>query len=164
MKIPHASILAAATLSLALCACDSGDKKDTSSAPPQIKKPAKPDGAAATPAPAANPQPPEPTGTPKDMSAASTTPLPPDVSEGMSTDNQLQLLNLAVGKYGQKQSQKMMMSAKGGRPISGSGGGGGLTSLEQLVTEGLIKKIPDAPAGKKYVLDVKTQKVRLENK
>ena len=39
-----------------------------------------------------------------------------------------------------------------------------LTSLDQLVNAGIIKSIPEAPAGKKYVLDTKTQTVKLENK
>ena len=39
-----------------------------------------------------------------------------------------------------------------------------LTSLDQLVAEGVVKSLPEAPAGKKFVLDTKTQVVSLQNK
>ena len=163
MKTPHASLLAVISLSLALCACDKGDKPEASGAPsvppkkPKADAPAKPDTAT-------NPQPPEPGDAPKSMSAPAAPGNPAELGEGADAEKQLQMLNMAVGKFGQKQAQKMMMNAKGGRPTSGSGSAGGLKSLDQLVTEGLLKKIPDAPEGKKFMLDPKTGKVTLENK
>ncbi|PAW85795.1 MAG: hypothetical protein B9S33_09340 [Pedosphaera sp. Tous-C6FEB] len=36
-----------------------------------------------------------------------------------------------------------------------------LTDLNQLVTEGSLKRLPDGPAGKKYLFDPKTKQVVL---
>ncbi len=40
----------------------------------------------------------------------------------------------------------------------------GITSLEPLVRDGVIKSIPEAPSGMKFVVDMKMCEVRLEKK
>lgn len=153
MKTPLASILTMVSLSLALCACDSGDKKDGAAPPLPPKKPKTEDGGGK-----ANPQPPEPTEHGKDM--APTAPAGPmEMPETTDQKRQLDLLNMALSQYAQKQMTAGM--GKSGRP---GGGKTSLTSLDQLVKAGIIKAIPEAPAGKKFVLDVPTQKVKLEPK
>ena len=65
-----------------------------------------------------------------------------------------------AGKLDKNAMKKKYMDAANKKPGTAST----VTSLDQLVTAGIIKSIPEPPAGQKYVLDVKTQKVRLENK
>ena len=172
MKTSHASLLAVISLSLALCACDSGDKKDVGTPPiVPMKPPVAENGA--------NPQPPEPSEAPQKMNDS-----PAPLDQAGSSASGLEKINGAIQLYNKKKSAELM--GKMG-PMGGGASGGdpssakqkyldnarkkpagassvGLTSLDQLVTAGLLKSIPEAPAGKKYVLDVKTQEVRLENK
>ena len=170
MKTFHVSVLAVIALSLALSACDSGDKKGDGAA---AKLPPKKD---KSPAPTvdatANPHPPESGETPKDMNA----PGAPGATLGLGAsdlgvDPGIQLLEKAIISFKMKGSgmgagmgtMSNPFANKGTQPAKPSGGAN-LTSLDQLVKSGAIKSIPEAPAGKKYVFDVKTQKVRLENK
>lgn len=177
MKTTHASLLAVVSLSLALCACDSGDKKNTSSAPPtsppKTPKAEKAESGAAK----VNPQAPESTETPKDMNAPGV-PAAADAQE-FTGSSQVDQINGAISTYAGKQMQSSSMKqmagggqmnkkdAQGNYPDPSkqkSASSGGVTSLDQLVTSGILKSIPAPPEGKKYVLDVKAQKVRLENK
>ncbi len=155
MKTSRALILSVISLSLALCACDSGDKKETGAAPPLPPKKPKTEGGEVQ----ANPQPPEPTEPSKDMNAPAVPAGPADLPETTDQKQLLEMLNMAVGQYAQKQMTAGM--GKSGRP---GGGKTTLTSLDQLVKAGILKAIPEAPAGKKFVLDVTTQKVKLEPK
>ncbi len=171
MKTSYLPLLVVTSLALALCACDSGDKKDAKegAAPPVVKKSKVEKTEGATPG---NPAPPESNEPVKEMNApAAPGGVPsPDSGAGDNAETQLKMLNLAVSQYGQKAGTKSMMNqmmaqGKGGKPSgTGSGASSTLKSLDQLVTDGILKKIPDAPAGKKFVLDPKTQQVRMENK
>ncbi len=186
MKIPHASLLAAVTLSLALCACDNGDKKDKDSGaatpmPPTAKTPKPPK--TEDSGTAANPQPPESNEAPKAMNAPSAPGEPGAAPTANATDalSAIERINGAIKMYTQKAAADMMIKmgpgAGGGdansakakylanaKKTPAGAGNKGLTSLDQLVTAGFLKSIPEAPAGKKFVLDPKTQEVRLENK
>ncbi len=128
----------------------------------------------------ANPQPPESAEAPKKMNetaapGASAAPGGQD-SEKYS---QLDMINGALATYATMQTQKSAMgdmqnmskmsdkdrkAAYFAAQNKKAAGAAGVTSLDQLVTAGLLKSIPEPPAGKKYVLDVKAQKVRLEDK
>jgi len=142
-------------------------------------KPAKKEAADAAPA-AANPQPPESNEAPKNMNGGGAG--GPAAPADTSNYAQLDVINGAIARYSsmkiqgaQKQNMTRMMDygklnpsqqkeaamkdAKNRQTAAVE-----LTSLEQLVTAGLLPKIPPAPEGKKYVLDVKAQVVRLENK
>ncbi len=164
MKTSHVSLLAVISLSLALCACDSGDKKDTNSTPPPVpQKKSKTDGGEAP----ANPQPPEVGGAPKAMSEAPPPAPVMDAAEVGEKAKQLDVINAAAKAYRSRQAGQGMMGTSGksieqlkkmGKPAAAAP----LTSLDQLVKAGLLKSIPEPPAGKKYVIDAKTQEVRLE--
>ena len=113
MKTSYFSLLAVTSLSLALCACDSGDKKDAKegAAPPIVKKPKaeKTDGGAP-----GNPVPPESNEPVKDMNAPAVPGAPgassADSGAGDNAEAQLKMLNLAVGQFGQKAGTKSMMN------------------------------------------------------
>ena len=178
MKTSSASILTVISLSLALCACDSGDNKDKDvGTAPKVPKNPKPVESGA------NPQPPESNQAPEKMNESASS------DQAGSSVNGLERINSAIKMYSQRKSAELMGKmgpmaggASGGDPNSakqkyldnarkkqsgGSSAGAssvGLTSLDQLVTAGLLKSIPEAPAGKKYVLDVKTQQVGLADK
>ena len=174
MKLKYSLVITVVSLTFALCACDSGDKKDAGSTPPPVpqKKP-KTDGGGAP----GNPPPPESSEAPKKMneSAAPTAPGGQD-SEKYS---QLDMINGALSTYATMQTQKSAMNdmqkmgntsekdrkaAYFAAQNKKAAGAASVTSLDQLVTAGLLKSIPEPPEGKKYVLDVKAQKVHLENK
>ena len=59
------------------------------------------------------------------------------------------------------QKQKYLANANKAKSATTTAG---LTSLDDLVKAGLLKSIPQAPAGKKYVFDVKTQEAKLADK
>ena len=158
MKTSSATTLSVISLSLVLCACDSGDKKDSGAAPTVPKKP-KAASEAAEAGTAANPQPPEPGDAPKGMNAPAESAGPAELPETSDEKQQIEMLNMAVGRFSQKQMTVGM--DKFGRP---GGGKTPLTSLDQLVKAGVLKAIPAAPAGKKFVLDLTTQKVKLAPK
>ena len=158
MKTSSASVLAAISLSLALCACDNGGDKKEGAAPPVPKKAPKEPAASGNADKPANPQPPEPGDAPKAMSA---TPEGMEVPASADEKRSVDMLNMALAQYAQKQMTKGMGAS--GRP-GGGGASTSLTSLDQLVKAGVLKAIPEAPAGKKFVLDVATQKVKLAPK
>ena len=167
MKRLHASLLAVISLSLALCACDRGDKKDVGTPPIVPKKPPVAESGA-------NPQPPEPSEAPQKMNEP-----PAPLDQAGSSVSGLEKINGAIKAYNGKKSAELMgkmgpmaagdpKTAKqkyldNARKKPAGASSVGLTSLDQLVAAGLLKSIPEAPAGTKYVLDVKTQEVRLEN-
>ena len=178
MKTSPASILSVISLSLALCACDSGDKKETDSTAPKLP-PKKPKESVA-PADAGDKAPPVSDATAPAMPAGEPGLVVPD--DSLMGD--LEKLNGAIKMYNTKRSIEMM-SKMGPNPGKGGAGGqnaekqkylanankaksatttAGLTSLDDLVKAGLLKSIPQAPAGKKYVFDVKTQEARLADK
>jgi hypothetical protein len=176
MKNSHPLLLATVSLSLALCACDSGDKKDANAPlPVGAAKPPKP---AKEPAAAANPAPPESTEPVKDMSAGAAAPADAPGGGDMSKYPGVDVINGAITAYVQKQMQAASMNkmadagklsakdqkAKYMAEFNKKSASGNLTSLDQLVSSGILKALPVAPEGKKFVLDVKEQKVRLENK
>ncbi len=169
MKISQAALFAMITLSVALCACDSGDKKDSGAAPslpPKNKKPEAPKEDGAT----ANPQPPEPGDAGKGMAEAPPPPAPAmDAGELPDKARQLDVINSAIKAYKAKNTGQIGLMSSGKsieqlkrmpKPSSGAP----ITSLDQLVKAGLLTKIPEPPVGKKYVIDATTQEVRLENK
>ncbi len=174
MKTSHALLLGVTALSLALCACDKGDKPEAGAAPvvkekkPKVEAPA--EGGAT-----ANPQPPVPGEAPKAMDGGGAPGGVGEAGSGESGEAQIKMLNSAISAYAQKMAQKGMldkMKTAGNKPPQGgmtmtSGSTAAmmsLKSLDQLVTAGILQRLPEAPAGKKFVLDPKTQQVRLENK
>ena len=176
MKFSNLTLLAMISLSVALCACDSGDKKEAGAAAAVPNKKPKADKAATDTGAAANPQPPEAGEAAKNMNEAPAAPQAFDSNTPGEKFSQLDMINGAVKAFKSRQGgQSMMMSngmsveqqkkmfmekAKAGK----SGNESTLTSLDQLVKAGLLKSVPEAPEGKKYVIDAKTQEVRLEKK
>ena len=171
MKTSHASILSVISLSLALCACDSGDKKTSEAAPLPPKKP-KAEAADAK----GNLQPPDSTDAAKPMSPGA----PAEGGTGASdpqvpTDQAVGMLNGLVSMYNQKVAGGGQMAMQGMdmrdpkaaqkkfQENQKKADAKKLKSLDELVTAGLIKKLPDAPPGKKFVFDAKTQTVIVAN-
>lgn len=76
------------------------------------------------------------------------------VDENGKQLNVLQYLQQAVGQYDRLRPG----SAYGDNP-----GWPPLTDLNQLIKVGLLKSLPAAPPGKKFVLDPQTMKVSLAN-
>ena len=176
MKIPRASILAALSLSLALCACDSGDKIKDSAAPLPPKKP-KAEGESGN---AANPQSADANETAKKMNEPAAPAELGDLSASADMPA-VKMINNAIKVYNQKKSADLMAKKM---PLPGAGGGQAaakaayenankkqagaasttLTSLDDLVKSGLMKSLPAPPEGKKFLLDVQKQEVTLVNK
>lgn len=145
-----------------------------SKAPSQPAVKAKPPGAVSgTPAPAdpgAPPPPPAPVtaatpappaGNPASASAAPGAPTAAPGSDPLfyfrrdekgQALNDLEALQLAAEAY----SRKAGMSESPDQPVWAN-----LTDLSQLVKVGMLKALPAAPAGKKYVVQPKTHKVSL---
>lgn len=173
MKTSHAFTLAAISLSLTLCACDKGDQ-NSGPIPTVPSTPSAPSGGAAKP----NPAPPETTDTAKPMNPVAGAPgAEPEAPVEVSAEQTLSMLNGMIKNYALKQSsggqqQMRMVSSKDPKAAQKqyeeakkkAASIGKVTSLDQLVTANMIKSIPAAPAGKKFVLDVATQTVKLENK
>ena len=175
MKTDRASIFAALALTLSLCACGPSakdiDAKGEATPAPKVKK-AKEE--------APNAQPPESTEPAKNMNAGAPEAAQgggaPGGGAGLEGDEALKYLNGLVKMYSQRagtgqtamQSGMKMNDPKAAQKQyqanKAKAAAKALTSLDQLVAEGVVKSLPEAPAGKKFVLDTKTQVVSLQNK
>ena len=173
MKTSHAFTLAAISLSLTLCACDKGDQ-NSGPIPTVPSTPPTTAGGEAKP----NPAPPETTDTAKPMNPVAGAPgAEAEAPVEVPVEQTLSMLNGMIKNYAAKQGsggqqQMRMMSSKDPKAAKKqyedmqkkAASSGKVTSLDQLVSGNMIKSIPAAPAGKKFVLDVATQTVKLENK
>lgn len=151
-----AHIILGVVLGAVLVGCDSKSTVTSSGSPPAKSSTAQPLPRVGD-TPETPPPPPEP-GLGNAPAANGNTqgaaPIRPVNEEGQPMSD-LEFLNDALIKYGDPAARP------NAGDIDASSAGGKLTDISDLVKSGIIKSIPQAPPGKKFVLDKKTNKIVL---
>lgn len=157
-------ILISLTALLACC----GQENKAPSTPTGKAKPAETLPGTAAPAPPGAPPPPSKAATPAAPAGASDLAAPAAPRAVPGTDPLFYFRRDEKGRYlGDLEALQLAAEAYAGKAAMGEEAGQpvwpNLTNLSQLVKVGMLKALPAAPAGQKYVVDPKTHRVSLAN-